>query len=604
MFTVYFVVFGLVITIFSSFIGYKLQMINIKAQIDNDAQKIAGLKKVNTLKPCIDRMDAIASSLASNEALKEYLAAPSVEHKKNLINVFYAIAASDRLIMQARFLDASGKEKIRIDRTKESDTPFVVADDKLQDKSTRNYFQVVSKMTTEAHWHSKLDLNIENGKIEVPYKPTIRVAVPILEDKKFVGMVIVNMLTSDLITSIRASAEFDHFIMDKDGEFILHPDDKYSWSKYTKVQKPTNEEFSAKTSPKDGIYAFGLNDILKNEDGAVLVLKLKEEYKSSIVSANIKTALIIALLSAFLSVPLAMYASITPSKLQKALFASNMELKRFADIIDRYVITATTKTNSIITAVSSAFAKTSGFSKEELVGSNINIVRHPDTPKELFKELWGSITKGKEWQGEIKNRQKDGSEYWIDQTVIPVKDEAQKVVSYVSIGVDITAKKELEKISTIDKLTGAMTRRKLDETICVETERAIRAKEPLSFILIDIDHFKSVNDTYGHQVGDYVLKTTADLIMKHIRKCDMLGRYGGEEFLVVCPNTDGKSAFVLAEKLREAVFEFCFEAVGQKTISLGVAEFTHQESANELIKRADTALYKAKNSGRNQSVLA
>jgi diguanylate cyclase (GGDEF)-like protein/PAS domain S-box-containing protein len=604
MFTVYFVVFGLAITLFSSFIGYELQMINIKEQIDNDAQKIAGIKKSNILKPSIDRMNAIATALASNEALREYLVAPSAENKKNLINVFYAIAASDRLIMQARFLDASGKEKVRVDRIKESDAPFVVADDKLQDKSARDYFQIVSKMTTPTHWHSKLDLNIENGKIEVPYRPTIRVAIPLLEDKKFVGMVIVNMLTSDLLANLRASAEFDHFIIDKDGNFILHPDDKYSWGKYTKVKQPTAEKITLITSPEDGLYAFSINDILKNDDGAVLVLKHKKEHENSIVSANIKTALIIALLSAIISIPLAIYASVTPSRLQKALVSSNIELKRFADIIDRYVITATTKTSSIITAVSSAFAKTSGYHKDELVGKSISIVKHPDTPKELFEELWGTIAQGKEWQGEIKNRQKDGSEYWIDQTVIPVKNEMHETVSYMSVGVDITAKKELEKISTIDKLTGAMTRRKLDEIVCIETERAVRSQKPLSFILVDIDHFKKVNDTYGHQAGDYVLKATADLLTKNIRKSDMLGRYGGEEFLIVCPDTNGESAMILAQKLRKTVFEYDFGTVGQKSISLGVAELAMHECPDELIKRADSALYEAKNGGRNQAVLA
>ncbi len=603
MFTVYFVVFGLIITVFSSFIGYKLQMININEQIDTDAQRVAELKKGNILKSGIDRMDAITTALASNEALSEYMAAPNAENKKNLINVFYAIAASDRLIMQARFLDADGKEKIRIDRKKESDAPFVVADDKLQDKSARDYFQIVSKMTTPTHWHSRLDLNIENGKIEVPYRPTIRVAVPLLDNKKFAGMVIVNMLTSNLLANLRTSAEFEHFIIDKDGNFILHPEDKYSWGKYT-GQKPANKEFSLETLPKEGLYAFSINDILKNDDNAVLVLKHKKEHENSIASANIKTALIIALLSALISIPLAIYASITPSRLQKALVSSNTELKRFADIIDRYVITATTKTNSIITAVSSAFAKTSGYQKEELIGQSISIVKHPDTPKELFADMWSHISSGDKWQGEMKNQTKDGGEYWLDQTIIPIANEGKEIVSYMSVGVDISAKKELEEISAIDKLTGTMTRRKLDETVCIETERAVRSQKPLSFILVDIDHFKQVNDTHGHQVGDYVLKTTADLIAKNIRKSDMLGRYGGEEFLIVCPDTNGESAMILAEKLRKTIFEYDFETVGQKSISLGVAELATHECADELIKRADGALYEAKNTGRNQAVSA
>jgi len=611
-FALYFVIFGLVITLFSSLIGYKLQMINIEEQVDKDAQSIAYLKKINVLKPRIERMDAMVLSLASNELLNEYLNKPNDINKKNVTNIFYAVAAADKLIMQIRFIDKNGKEKIRVDRTNESSLPFIVPDDKLQDKSGRDYFQIVSKITKQEHWHSKLDLNIENGQIEVPYRPTIRTAIPIIKNGSFEGMVIANLLTTQLINNLRISTEFDSYIIDKDGNFILHPDDRYSWNKYTKVQKHLTDDFPKDASsilagaPKgENFNVFSLNDTLKNDDGAMLILKHKKEHESSIVNSNIKTTFIVAFLSAIISIPLAMYASTTPSNLQKALMLSNIELKRFAEIIDKYVITVSTKTNSIITAVSSAFIKVSGYQREELIEQPMNIIRHPDTPNELFNELWSSIGRGNEWQGEIKNRKKDGSEYWLDQTIIPIKSvDSGETTSYMSVGVDISAKKELEKISSIDKLTGVMTRRKLEETMDAETQKAKNDQKPLSFIIVDIDHFKSVNDTYGHQVGDYVLKATAALLDYNIKKSDLIGRFGGEEFLIICPDTDKKSALILAEKLRKIVFEHDFDIVGQKSISLGIAELCDGEHGENLLKRADDALYSAKNSGRNKAVVA
>lgn len=149
-----------------------------------------------------------------------------------------------------------------------------------------------------------------------------------------------------------------------------------------------------------------------------------------------------------------------------------------------------------------------------------------------------------------------------------------------------------------------MTRRKLDEFICVEVEKAHLDAKPLSFILVDIDFFKKVNDTYGHQVGDYVLKTTAGLLDYHIKKSDMIGRYGGEEFLIICPDTDKESATVLAEKLRKTVLEHTFDIVGQKSISLGVAQLAAHECGDEILRRADNALYEAKNGGRNRVITA
>lgn len=610
MFTLYFIIFGIVIALFGSIIEYKIQMINIQDRIDKNAEEVAFSKKINTLEPSIERMDSMVVALATNNTIQEYLEDSGYQHKNDMTNLFYAIAMSDNLIMQTRFIDAKGKEKIRVDRQNESSIPFVVEDDKLQDKSTRDYFQHVSKMPEGKIWHSKLDLNIEHGKIEVPFRPTIRIATPIYKNNKFVGMVIINMLTNKLLDSLRTSPVFEHYIIDKEGNFIIHPNDKLSWSKYTETSARLIDDFPNDASQilsgvrkGDDFYAYSLNDVLHNDDEAILILKPKAEYKHSLIRSNIQSAVLIIILSILLSIPLALYASITPSKLQKALWKSNNELKRFTDILDKYVISVTTKTNSMITAVSSAFEKVSGYTKEELIGKKINVIRHPDTFKETHEELWKTIENGKEWHGELKNRDKEGQEYWLEESIIPIKDEQETITSYISVGIDITAKKELERISIIDKLTGVFNRRQLDQCIHHEVEKASRYHRPLSLMMIDIDHFKKVNDTYGHQIGDYALVAVSKILSENIRSSDVLGRFGGEEFVILCPEADKDEAAELGEKLRHQVESFRFETIGNLTISIGISDLKADMSNEELLYKADIALYKAKNGGRNQVVV-
>lgn len=606
-FTLYFVVFGLVITIFSSFIGYNIQLINIQERIDKNAEEIAFVKKNNTLKPDIEKMDTLLSALSSNQTLDEFLKNPNPSNKIHCQNIFYTIAMSDRTIMQARFIDATGKEAIRIDRTNGSDRPFVVEDSKLQDKSDRDYFQIVSRMGENSMWHSKIDLNIEHGKVEVPYRPTYRIATPIYREGKFLGIVIVNLLMSEIIEKISTSTVFDHYIIDKEGNFILHPDNRLSWSKYTDSNAKLIDDFPTEASkilsgtPKgETFYAYPLDDILHNDDDARLILKPKQEYIDTLFQSNIKTSILVILLSILLSIPLAIYASLAPSKLQKALLASNTELKYFADIIDRYVATVTTKTNSIVTSVSTAYSKLSGYRPEELIGQKINIVKHPDTPKEVHRDLWKTIESGNQWCGELQNKHKDGSDYWIEQTIIPIKDDEDHINAYMSVGSDITAKKELETLSTTDQLTGISNRRNLDELLIRTVEQSKRYSRPVSLLMIDIDHFKNVNDTYGHQIGDLTLQCVATILRENIRDSDNIGRFGGEEFMIICPETTQEAAVRLAEKLRSVIDGFSFATLGYTTVSIGVAQLYSDDTVEQWIKKADDALYHAKQNGRNR----
>ncbi len=279
---------------------------------------------------------------------------------------------------------------------------------------------------------------------------------------------------------------------------------------------------------------------------------------------------------------------------------SQLKLAYYLQIIDKNVISSTTDLHGKITKVSQAFSDISGYSKNELIGKNHNIIRHKDTPKSLYKELWETIQSGNVWEGEIKNRNKEGLAYWVDVTISPVKNEKDEIVSYTSIRHDITDKKRIEELSVTDRLTQLYNRLKLDEIFSMKLASARRYNTPFSVIMMDIDFFKSVNDTWGHQAGDEVLKEFSSILKNNIRETDVVGRWGGEEFLILSSETDLDSAIELSEKLRDLVSLFKFSFAGHKTASFGVSSYHAGDDEKTIVKRADDALYRAKENGRNR----
>lgn len=163
---------------------------------------------------------------------------------------------------------------------------------------------------------------------------------------------------------------------------------------------------------------------------------------------------------------------------------------------------------------------------------------------------------------------------------------------------------QLEKLATTDALTAAYNRRKLNELTLAELERVRRYGRPLSLFILDIDHFKRVNDTYGHEAGDQVLVTLAGLLRAGIRATDSLARWGGEEFVVLSPGVTADGEAQLAERLRAAAAAHDHASVGTVTASFGVAEHSPGETPDELFARADRALYRAKDGGRNRVEVA
>ena len=290
-----------------------------------------------------------------------------------------------------------------------------------------------------------------------------------------------------------------------------------------------------------------------------------------------------------------------------------------------------TDTQGIIEYVNPKFSQLTGYSPEEAIGQNPRVLKSGKTPPETYRQMWETLIAGNEWRGEFVNRKKNGELYYEFAIISPITDANGFVTHYLAVKEDITERKkieeqirlaneklqaQLEEIQSLqenlreqairDPLTGLYNRRYLDESLERELSRAARESYPVSFVLIDIDSFKKINDTFGHHAGDQVLLDLAAQFNSQVRSSDIVCRYGGEEFLVVLPNTSVEASFMSAERWRIS-FQDTRVFNGEQihiTLSMGIATFPiHGMTIDELLVAADGALYAAKAQGRNRVVI-
>ncbi|WP_449285676.1 sensor domain-containing diguanylate cyclase [Marinobacter sp. PE14] len=265
--------------------------------------------------------------------------------------------------------------------------------------------------------------------------------------------------------------------------------------------------------------------------------------------------------------------------------------------------------------VSQGCTKLTGYEPDELVNNRVTsyaALVSEASNQQLFEQVRVALEKEESFSLEYEVTRKDGSRIWVWERGRGVQEEDGSI-HLEGIILDISDRKvletELEQMATRDPLTGLLNRREMSRVLDEELQRARRYQRPMAVLWVDFDHFKDVNDTYGHAAGDSVLRGISRLLLGSVRSVDSIGRFGGEEFVIVLPEMDLEKAQETAERLRRKVAEEPQplgngEAV-PLTISVGVAVYPdHGQTASTLCAAADKAMYLAKDRGRNCVAMA
>ncbi len=281
------------------------------------------------------------------------------------------------------------------------------------------------------------------------------------------------------------------------------------------------------------------------------------------------------------------------------------KLQLFAQVIHQTadLIKITDKAGKLI-FVNQALLDKTGYTEAELLGKNPAILKSEQRDSKIIADMWQTISTGKIYRHRLVNRCKDGTTYCEEMTISPIFNRDGEIEYYVSTGKDVTDQVKMQQalndLAMKDPLTNLWNRRYMTEAIETEIKKLDRELGEFGVMMIDVDRFKTINDQFGHDVGDDCLISIAELLWKTVRSTDLIGRWGGEEFLLLVRGVDATGMAHLAEKLRTTVGHYDFSKVGKVSMSIGATAYVQHEPVDALLKRADEALYLAKNNGRDR----
>jgi len=257
--------------------------------------------------------------------------------------------------------------------------------------------------------------------------------------------------------------------------------------------------------------------------------------------------------------------------------------------------------------VNEAFCRQSGYQRDESVGRNPRLLNSGIQSPEIYRAMWETILSGRPWQGELVDRRRDGNLYTVDQVITPLVDSNMTVTHFVAIQHDVSEaareRDDIRKLAYYDSLTGLPNRVLILELLTQAIGHACTRRQMLAVMFLDLDHFKPVNDSHGHALGDRLLRAVAGRLRSAIRKTDVVARLSGDEFVIIVGKLEmPQVAAVLAQKLVDSIAQpFDFDGHEVSTgASIGISLYPeHGDAAATLINRADAAMYRAKATGRS-----
>jgi len=562
----------------------------------------------------IKDVDKKLKSLKNSFTLNKYLIDRS--YKNHAKSLFLDITKSSDKIMRLRYINKNGIEQIRIDRDLSTLKPFIVKNRKLLNIRKKDCFKNILTTKKDNNFYSKLTFGAKNKKIKKYIEPIIHIGTPIFIKDKKVGILIIDVFMKDFLEELAYDTSNKIYIFDNEGNTLIDPDHINSWSKHLGNKSSIAEYFKDESEEiknnneylGDTFYSNRIS--LFNSRVMYMVVKPQEYNLKYELIKNAKDSALSILVLFLLSIPMAYIFSRLHTKQKKKddKYKYNQDvLLSLFDLSDVVLFKWNNDEKWTVDSVSKSVAKLLGYTKEEFENNNIYYTDciHPDDLEQVTQEHINSISYRAYYFEHKPYRlvRKDGDLKWILHSTVIVRDNENNIISFVGYLTDITELKnreiELKNISRTDRLTKINNRMYTDDVLENQYYRFKRDKELCSVILVDIDHFKSVNDTYGHLVGDNVLIEFARILGTSLRKGDVLGRWGGEEFLIILPHTKLEDAMKSAEKLRKIVDKNKFPTLDHLTASFGVSTFEESMNIEHLIDIADKALYKSKENGRN-----
>jgi len=492
--------------------------------------------------------------LASHPDSRAILLQKEYSPESTLENIFDILMRQNSSYLQIRLIGAQdyGLEVLRVDR--DTFGPVHVTGDDLQEKSHFLYVSETLKLHPGDIYMSPIVINNERGSHAGLHQPTSIFATPVVDaSNKTIGVIVLNLDLNNSFEALTADLpkSFRYFLANQQGDYLIHPDSSRTFGFDRGQRFLMQDEFPATAA------------LIENQAAAVTVEASTEIHADTpLVTVFVRDTApdLFGENTLFLGV-----GQPRQHVLGKADVMGKTILKFIVVVSFAGVLLAVVLARYITRPINRLTQSVQNFTFEQDVSA---------LPTQRSDEIGQLARSFLEMHNKIKQQ----------------FEQLQR------------SNDEMEVLAQHDALTGLFNRRKLDESLEQEFKRAQRFQNPLSVVMLDLDHFKAVNDVCGHPVGDTVLQHLSNILQSSIRETDILGRWGGEEFLIISPENNLEGALFLAEKLRRVVAEYDFPVVGKKTCSFGVACRLADEKENELIARADTALYQAKEMGRNRVI--
>lgn len=565
------------------------------------------------------------------------------ELKKKLETTFAIFAKNHHHYQQIRYLDLEGKEFVRVDRIDNK----VVIKKGLQDKSSRYYYQDATKLKEGEIYLSPLDLNVEYGKVEVPYKPMLRFVQPIFVNGVKKGYIVINYCARMLLESIRKSDKhINHLLLNKSGYYLIGPERNREFgfmfnrsqdtfvNDYSKLWDTILEgknrvlEFDNKYAhykTYDPISVISPNRSIKSTKvwhmiGYYSYDKVYQEL-FDLFKMNLIFLIPLVVIEAFITFLLTRL-KIKDMKAQEAILKHQEKIENLLDeqqelqeklqkVIDTQNSIVILTDSKELKFVNQTFLDFFGYDSLADFRKYYNCICDRFIEQDNFFHL-GKVKEDEEnWIESLLNlsgRQRVVS--MLDSNVEPhaftvsinTFGEHEYIVNFLDISDNMIEKLELKKEATIDQLTKLYNRVYFSKNIKNILEMQNKHHMKTGIIFFDIDHFKNVNDTYGHDAGDVVLQKVASIVKKHTRSEDKVIRWGGEEFIIITEVDNIESLAQIAEHLRIEIQEHQFKDIGSITCSFGCHIHDYETNILDTVKQADDKLYRAKESGRNKVV--